>query len=141
MAIADDLLSGESYFVAELRSLRRVLQRADAGEEFLCFVDEILRGTNTDERLAASQAVLRHLAGTGALCFVATHDVELTGALADVCDNSHFQEVVQSGAVAFDYLLRGGPARGRNAIRLLGEMGFPPAVVAEARRLAPPPFS
>ena len=78
---------------------------------------------------------------TGALCFVATHDVELTGALADVCDNYHFQEVVQSGAVAFDYLLRGGPARGRSAIRLLGEMGFPPAVVAEARRLAPPPLS
>lgn len=141
MAIADDLLAGESYFVAELRSLRRVLQRADAGEEFLCFVDEILRGTNTDERLAASQAVLRHLAGTGALCFVATHDAELTAALADVCGNYHFREVVQSGAVAFDYRLRPGPARGRNAIRLLGEMGFPPAVVAEARRLAPPPLS
>lgn len=132
MAIADDLLAGESYFVAELKSLRR----ADDGEHFLCFVDEILRGTNTDERLAASQAVLRHLAGTGALCFVATHDGELTTALGDVCDNYHFSETVADGAVVFDYRLRPGPATGRNAIRLLGQMGFPADVVAAARALA-----
>ena len=136
MAIADDLLAGESYFVAELKSLLRAIGRAGRGEKFLYFVDEILRGTNTDERLAASQAVLRHLAGTGALCFVATHDGELAAALADVCDNYHFSEAVQDGTVVFDYRLRPGPAQGRNAIRLLGQMGFPADVVAAARALA-----
>lgn len=136
MALTDNLLAGESYFVAELHSLLRVLRRAQRGEHFLCFVDEILRGTNPEERLAASQAVMRYLAGSQALAFVATHDVELADALADVCDNYHFSEQARNGAVTFDYLLRPGPARGRNAIRLMGQLGFPASIVAQARLLA-----
>ena len=57
-----------------------------------CIIDEMLKGTNTVERIAASAAVLRHLAGCRCLCFVATHDRELTEMLAGLYENRHFSE-------------------------------------------------
>lgn len=136
MAVTDDVTAGESYFVAELKSLRRVLDLADSGVRALCFIDEILKGTNTVERIAASAAVLRQLADTDCLCFAATHDGELTRMLAAVYDNRHFEEQVAPGGVTFDYRLRPGPASTRNAIALLAQLGFPAAVTQQARRAA-----
>ena len=92
MAVSDNLCAGDSYFVAELKSLRRLLACAQTGMPCLCFIDEILKGTNTVERIAASAAVLRHLAGCRCLCFVATHDRELTEMLAGLYENRHFSE-------------------------------------------------
>ena len=62
------------------------------------------------------------------------HDIELTRILADVYDNMHFSETVTDAGVTFDYLLRQGPTRTRNAILLLAQMGFAPGVVTQARR-------
>ncbi len=136
MAVTDDVTAGESYFVAELKSLRRVLDLADSGTRALCFIDEILKGTNTVERIAASAAVLRQLADTDCLCFAATHDGELTRMLAAVYENDHFEEQVAPGGVTFDYRLRPGPASTRNAIALLAQLDFPAAVTKEARHTA-----
>lgn len=136
MAVSDDLMAGDSYFIAELKSLRRVLDLVHSGIPCLCFIDEILKGTNTVERIAASAAVLRHLAAQDCLCFVATHDRELTQMLADVFVNRHFSEQVGPGGVTFDYLLRDGPARTRNAIALLAQLGFPAQVTQMADRTA-----
>ncbi len=58
MAVRDSVRGGESYFVAEIRSLKRILDAAEGKTPVLAFVDEILRGTNTIERIAASAAVL-----------------------------------------------------------------------------------
>lgn len=55
MAVSDNLCAGDSYFVAELKSLRRLLACAQTGTPCLCFIDEILKGTNTVERIAASR--------------------------------------------------------------------------------------
>ncbi|WP_367926320.1 hypothetical protein, partial [uncultured Ruthenibacterium sp.] len=121
MAVRDDLLAGESYFIAELRSLLRLIQQAEAGP-CLCFVDEILKGTNTVERIAASAAVLERLHTTKALCFVATHDGELTRMLTPFWDNRHFREQVTEDGVHFDYHLYSGPSSTRNAIALLKTM-------------------
>lgn len=136
MAVADDLYAGDSYFVAELKSLRRLLTCAQNGTPCLCFIDEILKGTNTVERIAASAAVLRHLAACRCLCFVATHDWELTAMLADLYENRHFSEQVGPGGVTFDYLLKEGPARTRNAIALLAQLGFPADVTQAAEEAA-----
>lgn len=95
--------------MAELKSLRRLLACAQTGTPCLCFIDEILKGTNTVERIAASAAVLRHLAGCRCLCFVATHDRELTEMLAGLYENRHFSEQVGPEGVTFDYLLRRVP--------------------------------
>lgn len=133
MAIRDQVLAGESYFIAEIRSMKRMADAADEGRRALCFVDEILRGTNTIERIAASSSLLRSFEGTNMLCMAATHDIELTRILADVYDNRHFSETVSEDGVSFDYLLRQGPTRTRNAILLLAQMGFEPGLVARAR--------
>ena len=135
MAIRDDVQSGESYFVAEIRSLKRILDAAGEGGAVLAFVDEVLRGTNTVERIAASSAVLRRLEEGGALLMAATHDIELTRILPNYA-NVHFRETVDERGVTFDYRLRPGPSKTRNAIALLERMGFGDDIVRSAREMA-----
>ena len=135
MALRDDLLAGESYFVTEIKSLRRILEAVRRGP-CACFVDEILRGTNTPERLAASTAVLRWLHGQDCLCAAATHDLELTRILREEYACFHFRERLENGEILFDYRLYPGPSRTRNAIGLLRVMGLDADIVDEAERLA-----
>ena len=132
MAVRDNLLGGESYFVVEIKSLRRILEAMD-GRMVYGFIDEILRGTNTIERIAASSAVLDAIARRNALCMAATHDIELTRLLRDGFQNLHFSETVDEDSIRFDYLLREGPTRPRNAIRLLEQMGYGQEIIAAAQ--------
>lgn len=134
MAMKDDILSGESYFITEIKSLKRIIEYAST-QPGVYFIDEILRGTNTPERIAASTAVLRVLHETDSLCLIASHDIELTQILADVYDNYHFRETFDEGEITFDYKLKDGPSRTTNAIRLLEHMGFSPRIVKEAMEL------
>lgn len=129
MAIRDSLLKGESYFVAELRSLLRIVT-APEEDAALCFIDEILRGTNTVERIAASSAVLQALRGKRMLVMAATHDLELTHAPG--YDNWHFEESLSGGLVVFPYRLCEGPSHGHTAIALMRQMGFDEALVRQA---------
>ncbi|MDD4797118.1 MAG: hypothetical protein PHO66_05065, partial [Eubacteriales bacterium] len=131
MAVRDDILTGDSYFITEIKSLKRIMEYCRQ-RRCLCLIDEILRGTNTPERLAASTAVLRQLHGGDSLCLVASHDIELTHILAGVYDSYHFSEKFENDTILFDYLLKDGPSRSRNAIRLLEYMGFDRAIVEEA---------
>ncbi len=132
MAISDNVLAGESYFIAEIRSLKRILDAAGVEPPVLCFIDEILRGTNTIERIAASSAVLQSLSNRRLLCMTATHDIELTRLLQDSWDNAHFAERVDDSGVSFDYLLHPGPTQTRNAILLLKQMGYDEGIVRRA---------
>ncbi|MDO4408527.1 MAG: hypothetical protein Q4C16_06260 [Eubacteriales bacterium] len=134
MALRDSLQDGESYFIVEIKSLRRILLASQETESapVLCCIDEVLRGTNTVERISASAEILRCFAGTDTACFAATHDVELTGLLADVYDNYHFSEEITDGDVRFSYRLQPGPSNTCNAIALLGALGYDRALVSRA---------
>ncbi len=132
MALRDDIAAKESYYIVEIRSLKRILDAAQGKVPVLCFVDEVLRGTNTAERIAASSRILRHLAEAGVICFAATHDIELTTMLGDVFDNYHFSEQVTEEGVTFDYCLKEGKATSRNAIRLLQMLGYPQEIVRDS---------
>lgn len=134
MAVQDDITSGESYFMAEIRSLKRL---ADAARTEPCFllIDEILKGTNTTERLAASQAVLEELSRRDCFCIAATHDEELTRRLDGRFDNYHFQETLSPEGITFDYKLHPGPAGSRNAIALLSRLGFGSSITERAQAL------
>lgn len=134
MALKDDIAAGESYYIVEIKALKRILDAADAetGRPVLCFVDEVLRGTNTVERIAASTQILKSLGGAGILCFAATHDIELTELLKGEYGNYHFEEDVREGDVFFNYRLKPGKATTRNAIKLLGLMGYDPAIIQKA---------
>lgn len=133
MALRDDLGSGESYYIVEIKALKRILDAALPGDkEVLCFVDEVLRGTNTVERIAASTQILKSLSGRGILCFAATHDIELTELLGENYDNYHFEEDVREGDVFFNYRLMPGKASTRNAIKLLELMGYDREIIHKA---------
>lgn len=138
MALTDNLLSGESYYIVEIRSLKRILNAAkeNGTVPVLCFVDEVLRGTNTVERIAASSRILHSIAVSNALMFAATHDIELTYMLEDYFSNYHFEEQIVENEIHFDFQLKSGRATSQNAISLLGLMGYPEEIIGQARTTA-----
>ena len=138
MSLRDDVQGGESYYMAEIKSLKRILDLLLSEGELpvLCFVDEVLRGTNTVERIAASTQILRSMAQKNCMCFAATHDIELTHLLEDVYQNYHFSETIEENDISFSYKIRQGRASTRNAIKLLGIMGYEEEIIKEAEKMA-----
>ena len=137
MALKDDIYEGDSYYIVEIKSMKRIIDAAkEEGNPVLCFVDEVLRGTNTVERIAASTEILKFLTDSGVNCFAATHDIELTQLLKDKYDLYHFEGNVSDNDVHFDYMLKKGPATNRNAIKLLSVLGYDSSLVDNAQNLA-----
>lgn len=129
----DSIIDGDSYYMVEIKALKRILEQAECSDEkLLCFLDEVLRGTNTIERIAASTQILKNFDSTGTLCFAATHDIELTTLLSPYYDNYHFEESFENEDVKYSYRLEKGPAISRNAIRLLKQIGFPCELIDSA---------
>ena len=125
--------SGKSHFFAELERILSFVQRAQRDERGVFVIDELFRGTNTPERVAAGKAVLESL-GTHAQVLVSTHDVELQHLLGTSFLTFHFVEDPELPEI-FDYRLHPGISTSKNAITLLEKVGFPPTIVREARRL------
>lgn len=140
MSLKDDLLGGQSYYMVEISSIKRILDQVKQAEtdncHVLCFVDEVLRGTNTVERIAASTQIMRMLSADHVLCFAATHDMELTKLLEREYDNYHFEERIEEDDIFFPYILLKGPATTRNAIALLKMLEYDEHIVKDAERMA-----
>ncbi|HAF25945.1 MAG TPA: hypothetical protein DCG85_01375 [Lachnospiraceae bacterium] len=136
MALRDDVTGGKSYFVVEVESVKRIFDAANDKVPLLILIDEVLRGTNTAERIGAAYAILNDLSDKNALVFTATHDLELTGLLSKKYDNKHFDEDGGDDDVSFSYKLKDGPATERNAIRLMKKAGFDLKIIEEAERTA-----
>ena len=126
--VSDSLRDGVSYFYAEVRRLKSLIDHAKRGGAVLYLIDEIFRGTNNRERHIGSRAVVKTLArAEGSQGFVSTHDLELT-ALADLepaVVNLHFRETVEGGKMAFSYRLHPGPSPTTNALRIMEMEGLP----------------
>ncbi|MFA9375838.1 MAG: hypothetical protein ACERKZ_03690 [Lachnotalea sp.] len=136
MALTDNLMSNESYYIVEIKSLKRILDASKDETPILCFIDEVLRGTNTIERIAASAQILKSLNKEQVMCFAATHDIELTHILGNVFNNYHFEEEVKDNDILFNYELRNGRATSRNAIKLLSIIGYDKEIIEEAETAA-----
>ncbi|MDD3277393.1 MAG: DNA mismatch repair protein MutS [Lachnospiraceae bacterium] len=136
MTLRDDLGNHESYYIVEIKSIRRILEESSKGVPMLCMVDEVLRGTNTVERIAASSSILYSLKRPNVLPFAATHDIELTKILEDCYENYHFEEEIREKDVAFSYTLKKGPATTRNAIALLKVMGYDSHIIDASNQAA-----
>ena len=136
IAVEDSLETKRSHFVVEAEAARDMLL-GDAGVDTdrLCIVDELFRGTNTADRVAAGAAFLRALRRDGATVVAATHDAELL-TLLDEYRPHYFTETVTDGDLVFDYRLREGAAAPRNALAVLALAGFPAHVLADARSFA-----
>ncbi len=129
MALRDNLSQNDSYYMAEIKSLKRILDCAEKGKMVLCFIDEVLRGTNTIERIAASSEILKNLKKYQVISFAATHDIELTYILEQDYTNYHYEEEVDTEDVRFNYHLNHGRTVTRNAIRLLKMLHYPEDIV------------
>ncbi|REH77162.1 MutS-related protein [Staphylococcus felis] len=133
MVNVDDILSGDSYFMAELKSIRRLFNRSDDSPVY-CFIDEIFKGTNTAERIAASESVLEYLSEQKEHRIIAaTHDIELSERLKRSYENYHFNESIEDYHIYFDYKIKKGKANTRNAIELLRITQFPSDIYQRAK--------
>jgi predicted ATPase len=136
--VEDSLADGVSFFLAELHRIRSVVDAADRccsegaeGRTLLYLLDEVLRGTNSQERQVAVRRVILHLLRQGAIGAISTHDLqiaeipELAGAVRPV----HFRETLHPGGdppMTFDYVMRPGVATTTNALRLMELVGLKP---------------
>ena len=129
MRIGDVLQEGKSTFYAEVERLSIVIHaiNRDGQPPVLVLLDEILRGTNTKERLIGVNSIVTHLAGAKAMSFIATHDQEITY-LADEhpeISNFHFRERLEDGRLHFEYRIHDGPSDTTNALYIMQEAGLP----------------
>jgi hypothetical protein len=125
----DDLIAGKSYYYVEAERILRTIQSFEPAIPTLCIIDELLSGTNSFERLHASESIIRYLAGQNALAIIATHDLELAERLKGLCDFYHFTDNVSENGLIFDYQLKPGIATTKNAIALLKYLGYPKEIV------------
>ena len=132
---ADDINENISYYFKEIESVLEFIKVSSDQNKYLFLIDEIFRGTNTIERIAAATSVLKYLAKYN-LLFVTTHDIELQKLLDDKFNMYHFSEQIEAGKHYFNYQIQSGPTSSRNAIKLLELKGYPKNVVKEANNLA-----
>ncbi len=128
IAVHDSLQDGVSRFLAELLALKAVLGTGSAGEPLLFLLDEVLQGTNSDDRRAAAAALLREFGRRSAVGVMTTHDLSLTELAHELpgrVRNMHFTERVVDGAMEFDYQLRDGVLARGNALDLMRILNLP----------------
>ncbi len=140
LRVRDNLGKGESYFLAEVRQVRRMLVPPTDPAPLLGLVDEPLRGTNHREQRAATLALIEQFVETAGMFLIATHDATVTRIADGTCSrNYHFQEQLGERELLFDYRLREGPSTTHNAIRVLAREQFPAELVRRALSYADSP--
>jgi hypothetical protein len=134
--ISDDLINDKSYYFEEVLTIKEMIEKSQMPESNLFLLDEIFKGTNTIERISAGKAVLSYLNTGNNIVFVSTHDIELTEMLKDSYELYHFSEKVDNKTVDFDFKLKNGKLKNRNAIRILEINDYPEEIISEAIELS-----
>jgi len=126
--VSDSVTDGYSYFYAEVRRLKALLEDLQReGYPLFFLIDEIFKGTNNRERLIGSRSFVRALVGQHCLGCISTHDLELVSLerVLPGVENYHFREDVVNGEMVFDYRLRTGPSPTTNALKIMRMEGLP----------------
>lgn len=123
MRTSDDLTHGISYFNAELLRLKQLIDVLD-DTPTLVILDEILRGTNSKDKLHGSQIFLEYLSQHNVTAIIATHDLELSQMAENHGDRFHNYcfEISIGEQVSYDYRITPGIAKNQNATYLLKKM-------------------
>lgn len=124
---SDSLVSNESYFFAELKRLKMIIDRLQQGEELFIILDEILKGTNSVDKQKGSLALMKQLIAYHACGIIATHDLilgTLEKEFPDQVKNYRFEADIQQDELFFSYRLREGIAQNMNACFLMKKMGI-----------------
>lgn len=134
--ISDDLMNDKSYYFEEVLTIKEMIDQSENGKPNLFLLDEIFKGTNTVERISAGKAVLSYLTKSENIVFVSTHDIELADLLHEEYELYHFSEKVDNKTVDFDFKLKEGRLKNRNAIRILQINEYPEIIINEAIELS-----
>jgi hypothetical protein len=129
MAIQDSLLKAKSRFQAEVERLKWILTLSRTSCT-LFLLDEVLGGTNSNDRFWGAGAVIEQLAGSGAVGLVTTHDLALTQIVKSLdarAINVHFEEHYQGDEMRFDYRMRPGVLTHTNGLNVMAALGLLPA--------------
>ena len=125
LRVSDSLQEHTSYFMAELKKLQQIIHRLQSGGPALVLIDEILRGTNSEDKTYGSEQFIRKLLHYSCLSLFATHDLSL-GKLEEekpgVISNYCFESIIEEGELHFNYRLQRGIASNRNASFLMKKM-------------------
>jgi DNA mismatch repair ATPase MutS len=130
--ISDDLINDKSYYFEEVLTIKDMLLESKKEDRNLFLLDELFKGTNTVERISGGKAVLSSLVKNNNTVLVSTHDIELTDMLSSEYELYHFSEILSDKTVGFDYKLKEGKLKNRNAIRILEINDYPKEVISEA---------
>lgn len=130
--ISDNLMNDRSYYFEEVLTIKNMIDNSTNGKTNLFLLDEIFKGTNTIERISAGKAVLSAISKDDNIVFVSTHDIELADLLKNEYELYHFSEIVDHKSVDFDYKLKEGKLKDRNAIRILQINDYPEELIQEA---------
>ena len=123
----DSLNDNESYFFAELKRLKDIIDRLNRGEELFVILDEILKGTNSVDKQKGSLSLVKQLLQLGANGIIATHDLQLgslAGRYPDHIANYRFEATIAGDELTFSYRMQEGVARNMNACFLMKKMGI-----------------
>lgn len=129
MRTTDSLASNESYFYAELKRLRQLEQKILSGEDILFILDEILKGTNSEDKSVGSRLFLNRIISLGGTGLIAAHDTSLGSLEAEhpgVIINKCIEIEIDGEIIRFDFKLRDGIASKKNAVLLMKQMGIIP---------------
>ena len=135
LGATDSLVEGKSHYFSEVEGVRALITAAHSGKQSLLLLDELFRGTNTIERVAAAKAILEYINRGNNIVLIATHDIELAELLDRQYETYHFREIIHNQQMTFDYKLQHGTSSTRNAIAILSIYGYPKPIVAEALRV------
>jgi DNA mismatch repair ATPase MutS len=123
----DSLFKNESYFFAELKQLKVLIDRLESGEKLFIILDEILKGTNSRDKQTGSKHLIEQLIRLNASGIIATHDLAL-GQLIDSypenIKNMRFEVEFKNDELVFDYKLKDGISQNMNATFLMKKMGI-----------------
>ncbi|WP_316836317.1 MutS-related protein [Pedobacter nutrimenti] len=135
--MSDDLEEHKSYFQAEALSILDIVNKTMGQKESsLILIDEIFRGTNTIERVAAAKAILSYLTAHKNFTFVSTHDLELAELLGKEYAVYSFEELVSETRLVFDYKIKPGVLKNKNGLAILSSMGYPQSIIEDATAIS-----
>lgn len=122
--LSDNLLEETSYFMMEAEVVKKMINAESERLKTLVLIDEIFRGTNPVERIAAAIEILNHFEDKNVLAIVATHDLEIVHGLNDY-ERYYFTEDVSDTGMHFEYKLHPGIVPSRNAVKILRYLQYP----------------
>lgn len=132
--ITDSIEEQQSFFQAQASAILNIVDTSSVTEEIksLVIIDEIFRGTNTIERIAAAKSVLSYITANDNFVFVSTHDLELAELLDEDFAIYSFEDSKSGKTLVFDYKLKQGLLKSKNGIAILASMGYPESVIEDA---------